>query len=198
MDWVVYWVKHYGAFGVFSSLMLGMFGLPVPDETVLTLVGFLISKDYLPLAPSIIAAFLGTSCGITLNYLVGRTAGVHLLKKYGYLASISEARMERVHRWFTRYGKWTLFFGYFIPGLRHAVPLVAGTSQLEFASFARFTYSGGLLWLTTFILIGYFVGEQGHQFSEMFLRYSLIVAGAVVLLVAFGLIVWKGNQKGDS
>ncbi|HEX9883092.1 MAG TPA: hypothetical protein VGA79_03915, partial [Desulfobaccales bacterium] len=66
------WIKTYGYLGVFTSLMLGMFGLPVPDESILTFTGFLISKDYLHPAPAVVAAFLGSICGITLNYLVGR------------------------------------------------------------------------------------------------------------------------------
>ncbi len=46
MDIFLHWIKHviktYGYLGVFGSQMLGMFGLPVPDETILTFTGFLI------------------------------------------------------------------------------------------------------------------------------------------------------------
>ncbi len=198
MNWVVLWVKQYGAFGIFSALMLGMFGLPVPDEAVLTLAGFLISKHYLSFLPTVGAAFLGTACGISLNFLLGRTLGVHLIKKFGHLIHLSEARMEQVHGWFKRYGKWSLFFGYFIPGLRHAFPLVAGASKLEPASFAKFTYSGGFLWLITFILVGYFAGEEGHQFSEMLLRYTLVLAGVAVLMVAIFLAIRQYTPQSPS
>jgi membrane protein DedA with SNARE-associated domain len=42
MPALIHWIKTYGYLGVFSSLMLGMFGLPVPDESILTFTGFLI------------------------------------------------------------------------------------------------------------------------------------------------------------
>ena len=48
MDIFIQWAKHaiksYGYLGVFGSQMLGMFGLPVPDETILTFTGFLVHK----------------------------------------------------------------------------------------------------------------------------------------------------------
>ncbi len=78
-----HWIETYGYLGVFLSLMLGMFGLPVPDETILAFVGYLVFKGDFQALPALLAAFLGSICGITLSYLVGRTLGLPLLHKYG-------------------------------------------------------------------------------------------------------------------
>ena len=86
--------------------MLGMFGLPLPDETILTFTGFLIHKNYLHPVPALLAAYLGSICGITLNYLVGRFVGFPLLHKYGYFLGLTDERINQAHRWFERYGKW--------------------------------------------------------------------------------------------
>ncbi len=177
-----HWIRHYGYFGLFSSLLLGMFGLPLPDESILTFAGVLAANDYLHLAPTMLAAFLGSSCGITLDYLVGHKVGLPLLRKYGHLVHLSEERLNRVEQWFHRYGTWTLFFGIFFPGFRHAVTFASGTSRLRWAVFARSAYSGCFLWVITFVSLGYFLGERWHQIVPL-IRGYLIWAGLAILVL---------------
>ena len=113
MDHLIHLIKSYGYLGVFVSLMLGMFGVPLPDESVLTATGYLISKNYLQLPPALLAAYLGSICGITLNYLVGRFIGFPLLHRYGYSLGLSDEKIARAHHWFEKYGKFALFVGLF-------------------------------------------------------------------------------------
>jgi membrane protein DedA with SNARE-associated domain len=188
---VEHWIRHYGYFGLFSSLFLGMFGLPLPDESILTLAGVLAANHYLQPAPALAAAFLGSSCGITLDYVMGRTVGLPLLRKYGWVINLTEARLGRVNDWFGRYGAWTLFFGFFFPGLRHAITFASGTSSLRWAVFARSAYSGCLLWVTTYVSLGYFVGEEWHHRVPRIRGYLLWTGlGLLVLGAAYLLARW--------
>ena len=57
-------------------------------------------------------------------------------------------------------GHWALTFGYFIPGVRHFTAYAAGMSELEAPQFALFAYSGAVLWVGTFLSLGYFLGER--------------------------------------
>jgi len=178
----LHWIKTYGYLGIFSSLMLGMFGLPIPDETILAFIGFLVFKKYFHPVPTLLAAFLGSICGITVNYLVGRTIGLPLLEKYGKYLYITPDKLARTHHWFERYGKWSLFGGYFLPGVRHFIALSAGISGLEFRYFALFAYSGGLLFVVTFLTLGYLVGEEWRQVMPQVQSYLwVLVAGLIVL-----------------
>ena len=188
----LYWIKTHGYLGVFSSLMLGMFGLPVPDESILTLTGYLISKHHLMPLRAFVAAYLGTTCGITLNYVVGRTAGYKLVMRYGRLLRITPEKLDQAHAWFAHHGKWALFVGYFFPGLRHLVPLVAGSSRLQWPVFAVFTYAGGFLWAVTFIILGYTVGEEGGQVPARLQLYALMALGFFFTGLAF---YWLVRQR---
>jgi membrane protein DedA with SNARE-associated domain len=184
-------IKAYGYLGVFASLMLGIFGLPVPDETIMTFIGFLISKSYLKLIPAVLAAFAGSVCGITLSYAVGWFAGLRLITKYGRYVRVTPEKFERAHRWFERYGKWALFAGYFFPGLRHLTAFSAGAARLEYWVFAPFAYAGGLLWVVSFITLGYFVGEEWHKVMPRVQNYLWVAVGAVV---ALGLVMFLGYR----
>lgn len=194
----LHWIKTYGYLGVFASQMLGMFGLPIPDETILGFIGFLISKKYFHPLPTLLTAFLGSICGITLNYLVGRTLGLPLLEKYGKYLHITPERLALAHQWFEKYGKWSLFGGYFLPGVRHLAAFSAGVSGLEYRHFAAFAYSGGFLFVATFLTVGYMVGEEWHTVMSVVQSYLwMLMAGFIILGLAAYLVyrIWRARRK---
>lgn len=170
---------------IFVLLMLGIFGLPIPDEFLLAFAGALISKGRLHFVPTILSATLGSMCGITLSYVLGRTAGIHLVKKYGSRFGISDEKIKHVHMWFERAGRWVLTFGYFIPGLRHITALIAGTTKLELPVFTTFAYTGGFIWSCTFILLGYFVGVRWAYMSRRIHYIALIISFLFFLTLTF-------------
>jgi membrane protein DedA with SNARE-associated domain len=185
------WIKTYGYLGIFSSLVLGIFGLPVPDETILTFVGYLVFKGYFHPVPTLLTAFLGSICGVTLTYLVGRTLGLPLLEKYGKYLHVTPGRLAQAQQWFEKYGKWSLFGGYFLPGVRHLAAFSAGASGLEYRHFAPFAYSGGLLWVASFLTLGYVVGDEWHKIMPQVHTYLLILIAAVIGLVVAGFLVYR-------
>ncbi|MGE3152418.1 MAG: DedA family protein [Nitrospiraceae bacterium] len=79
MDTGFDWITRHGCVGIFLLLMLGIVGLPAPDETPLTFVTYLRLKSDLALLPSMGAAALGRSTGISLNDGIGRSAGSHVV-----------------------------------------------------------------------------------------------------------------------
>jgi membrane protein DedA with SNARE-associated domain len=187
-------IIHYGYFAIFGLLMLGIVGPLIPDETILVLAGAAVHAGRMAMIPAIAAGFFGSLCGITLSYILGRTGAVVVLEKFGPFQRHVGRHMPKVHEWFERYGKWALFFGYFIAGVRHFTALAAGMSKLEAREFAVFAYPGGFLWVICFVLIGYFVGEEWEHIAPMVSRDILIaVAGAGVLIAAIWLLRRRKN-----
>lgn len=186
MEPVLGWLSQYGYAGLFALLVLGIVGLPIPDETLLVFSGYLISTGRLHPLPAFLAGLGGSMCGISLSYGLGRSLGHRAVTKYGRFFHITEERLDRVHRWFQRVGEWLLTIGYFIPGVRHFTALVAGSSGLEYPKFALFAYSGAVLWVSTFLSVGYVVGENWRTAIGLVHRY-LLVFGAVLVIVAAAL-----------
>jgi membrane protein DedA with SNARE-associated domain len=203
MDSIAQWVSHYGYAGIFFFLLLGIVGLPVPDEWLLTFAGYLVFKNHLKLAPTFAAAFLGSACGITVSYGLGRSLGLFLIHHYGRFFHITPKQLDRVHAWFDRFGTWTLLFGYYVPGVRHLTAVVAGTSKLNPIHFAIFAYSGALIWSATFMGVGFYFGDRWTQVLENVQRNLTALAGiASCLIVIF--LIWRylkmrtqQQQKGD-
>jgi membrane protein DedA with SNARE-associated domain len=187
MELVLAWISHYGYAGVFALLMFGIAGLPIPDETILVFCGYLIWAGRMNPALIFGSALAGSICGISLSYVIGRTAGYRVLSRYGRYVHIKPKDIDRVHRWFQHIGEWLLTLGYFIPGVRHLTAFVAGMSGLEYPAFALFAYLGAALWVGTFLVIGYFVGDKWQAAVAVVHHYLLLAAGVAILVIA---LIW--------
>lgn len=160
------WLQHYGSFALFGLLVLGIVALPIPDEVSLMVAGILMHEGHLSILPTIIAAITGSICGISLSYFLGRMLDKYFVKKYGSWIGLDPPKWQQIHNYFVHYGSWMLFFRYFIPGVRHFTGLLVGITRLEYLKFAPFAYSGALVWSTTFLSIGYFLGKRWIDFIE--------------------------------
>jgi len=199
MEIVFHWVSTYGYEALFLLLMLGIVGIPVPDETLLVFTGYLVSKGSLHPAGAAAAALSGSWCGISLSYWIGRTAGLGVVHKFGRYLHVSDSQLEQVHAWFDRRGHWALFIGYYIAGVRHLTAIVAGASGLGFRSFIAYAWTGGLCWAGAFLTLGYFLGDDWRRIAELIHRDVLVLSAAVlVALAAYLLIRWKNGRKRSS
>src|ERR1035441_1270416 len=193
---VLAWITQYGYLAIFSLLVLGIVGLPVPDETLLTFAGYLVFRGHLSLPLAFLSAFAGSACGITLSYTLGRTFGLTLIHRYGRYLRITDDHVEKAHAWFRRAGHWSLTIGYFVPGVRHLTAYAAGMSALDYRVFALFAYSGAAIWAATFIGLGYLLGERWQAAQAHSHPYLVGGAIAIVILAAAYLVWRKWFRKG--
>jgi membrane protein DedA with SNARE-associated domain len=184
------WITQYGYFAIFLLLLCGIVGLPVPDETLLAFTGFLAFKGNLSLPLAFGAALAGSLSGITISYTLGRTFGMKVIHRYGRYIHVTEEHVNKAHAWFARVGLWGLTFGYFVPGFRHLSAFAAGMSAVEPPPFALFAYSGGCLWVATFLGLGYFLGERWEAVEKNVEHYFAVVAISLVILVA-AYFLWR-------
>jgi membrane protein DedA with SNARE-associated domain len=186
-------IAHYGYFAIFGLLMLGIVGPLIPDETILVLAGVAVHRGELELYASIACAFCGSLCGITVSYLLGRTGAVYALERFGPLHTWTRRHLPQVEAWFERYGKWTLFFGYFIAGARHFTALAAGISKLRVRTFVTYAYPGGFIWVVCFIAIGYYLGAEWERLAQRLDHGVLIAVGVVALIGVAGWFLRRKN-----
>jgi membrane protein DedA with SNARE-associated domain len=189
-------IGHYGYVGIFGSLMLGIIGLPVPDELLLIFSGYLISQGNLNYVLTVLVSMIGSFAGMTVSYLVGQKLGYPLLEKYGAKIHITKEKLAHTHRWFQRFGKFAVTFGYFIPGIRHLTAYFAGIGKWSYGRFFLYAIPGALIWVITFITLGTYLGEHWHRVTETIHHYIWV---CLSIIVTAALAVWyikrKGNQK---
>jgi membrane protein DedA with SNARE-associated domain len=189
-------IAQYGPLGLTVLLMFGIVGLPVPDETLLTGAGVLIRTGELTPIPTAGAALLGSMSGITISFLLGVYVGTRLIERYGAWLHVSPERFARFQQWYDKYGRWTLLFGYFVPGLRHVLAIAAGVSELRWHQFAMFAYTGAVMWVSTFLVGGYYLGQEWLSGSSRAHWIMAIIGGALALIGIAYLIIrrWRRNR----
>ncbi|WP_251551519.1 DedA family protein [Neobacillus muris] len=166
-------IGHYGYLGITLALIGGIIGLPIPDEILLTYVGYIVYTGKMSFLPSLIFSMIGAFGGITLSYLLGVKLGAPFLHKFGPKLHLTEERIHRTKRLFEKMGPLLLFIGYFIPGLRHISAYLAGINSYSYKKFALFSYSGAISWCFIFITTGRVLGENWTHVAGYLSKYSI-------------------------
>jgi membrane protein DedA with SNARE-associated domain len=187
-------LSEYGSIVLFFLLALGIVALPIPDETLLVISGALVANGILHLHSTVISAVAGSLTGITISYILGITGGSFLMQRYGSWFGVTKEKLDKAKDWFDHLGKWALFIGYFIPGVRHFSGFTAGITRVNYKHFALFAYSGGIFWIATFLSLGYFFGDTCFAFLEEIDQKFLILIFAAILVFA-GCYLWKSQWK---
>ncbi|MED4042634.1 DedA family protein, partial [Priestia aryabhattai] len=107
--------------------------------------------------------------------------------KYGKYVGLTKEKIEAASGSYHKYGIWTILFGLYIPGLRQISPYMAGISRYPFLLYLLLSVVGSLVWVLSFLVLGYYVGDRIH--------ISYIIMGAVAFFVIYLLIKRKRNRK---
>ncbi|MCY9591875.1 DedA family protein [Paenibacillus chitinolyticus] len=184
-------ISNYGYTALYALLAAGIVGLPIPDETLMTFVGSL-TMDTGPLnfTHSLIVSYLGTMTGMLISYTVGLRLGKPFLYKIGKWVRVKQERITRTELWFQKYGMWAVFFGYFVPGLRHFTCYLAGVSGISLWRYLLFAGSGALLWCCTFLSLGHFIGANFEAVLKGFHTYLGICLMGLAVAAAVGFLIY--------
>jgi membrane protein DedA with SNARE-associated domain len=179
-------IQHYGYAAVFVSMMLGVIGLPLPVEFLLLFAGSIVAAAHLQLHWLIMFAWLGAVTGMTVSYGLGKWIGIERISKVTRYVHLTEARLNLWAERFQRRGPVLIVIGYFIAGLRHASPLLAGASGMTYRRFIPYALLGGLIWIVSFSVLGQRFGHYWHSIVRLLHHPLTLIAGAliVVLIVA--------------
>ncbi|CAH2461752.1 MULTISPECIES: DedA family protein [Bacillus] len=158
MELVQQVITDYGYLAIFLMLLLGIVGLPIPDEVIMTVVGYFTNINVLNYELAILVSFVGALLGMVISYMIGKKAGRPFIDKYGKWVGLKEKRMSKVAKWMEKYGPYSLVLGYFIPGVRHITCYLSGVSKMNLKTYILFAAIGAFLWCFTFITIGRGIG----------------------------------------
>ena len=190
-------VEHWGYAAIFAVVVLGNVGLPVPEEAILTLSGYLVWRADLKLWLVLIVGIVSASFGDNLGYWLGRRLGADALRRYGRRVRLSPARLETAQRFVQKHGALAVFGARFLPGLRFAAGPVAGISGMRAGRFFVANALGACLYVPAMIGIGYAVGHQAgsqlEQVSRRVLGVEYVVLAAAGLVTLFA--VWLRARR---
>jgi undecaprenyl-diphosphatase len=146
----------------------------------------------------VVAAVAGAVLGDAGAYWIGRTGGLALVRRYGRVLRIDDARLERAQQFYRRHGGATVFFGRFVSLLRILAALLAGVTRMPYARFTLYNVAGGVCWATLFGTLGYGFGRQLPTLERTLGQVGALLGLMVALLVVIGLVgPWLVHHAGD-
>lgn len=122
----------------------------------------------------IIAAILGD----TVNYSIGKRLGKGIFKPGNKI--LKPEYLARTEAFYEKHGNRTIILARFVPIVRTFAPFVAGVGNMHYRRFATYNVVGGVVWVTLFLFVGYFVGNIPFIKKNFEIVTILIVLVSVV------------------
>ena len=160
IDWMLAVLGNYVYLGLWfvifaeTGLAVGFF---LPGDSLLVVSGLFAAAGKLNVALVMLAFFLGSVIGDSTGYWTGRVMGKTLFNRESSWV-FKPSRVEKARAFFEKYGVKTVILARFIPIVRTFAPLVVGATGMPYSRFLPFSIIGGLLWIPSMVLAGYFLG----------------------------------------
>jgi membrane protein DedA with SNARE-associated domain/membrane-associated phospholipid phosphatase len=183
-------LNYWGYYVLFLMTFLetsAFLGFIVPGESMVVIAGLLASRGVLDLGDVIWVASFGAVAGDTVGYFIGYRFGEGLFLKYGRYLLIKKEYLDEAKKFFDKHGGKTVFFGRFMAWLRAFAPAIAGISKMRYPKFLLFNVAGGIVWATTFSVLGYFVGNSWDIIKIYLGRLGIFafIIGAIIIYLYF-------------
>jgi membrane protein DedA with SNARE-associated domain len=186
-------LEHWRYPAIFLVVILGNVGLPVPEESVLALAGFLAARGLLHLPGVLAVGALAAIVGDNLGYwLIGRLGGRALFRRWSWLNRWADTVIPRAEKIMKRHGGKTVFFGRFVAILRFTAAWVAGLGEMPWWRFLFWNATGGIVWATAVGLVAFYGGKSA---ADAITHYGLLAAVGIVALVVLGAVVLHFAKK---
>jgi membrane-associated protein len=163
----------------------------LPGDSLLFVAGTLAAGGGLEvqwLIPLLIAASSG---GDNTNYWIGHHLGPRVFRRNGSRL-LNHEHLDRTHAFYERHGGKTILLARFLPILRTFAPFVAGIGHMPYVRFLAFSLTGSVLWITLFVLAGYFFGNLPFVRQNL----TLMMLGIIVVTLLPGGIAWLRHRLG--
>jgi membrane-associated protein len=178
------WVYLALWFIIFAETGLAV-GFFLPGDSLLVVAGLFAAAEKLNIYLTLGAFFLGSVIGDNTGYWTGRILGERLFNRENSRV-FKPSRVQKAHLFFEKYGVKTVILARFVPIVRTFAPLVVGAAAMPYGKFLFFSILGGLLWINSMVLAGYFLG--GVIENAFGIRLEDHIEKVVIVVVALSLM----------
>jgi membrane-associated protein len=174
----------------------GLVVFPVlPGDSLLFLAGAVAAASginvHLLVGTVLIAAVLGDS----VNYAIGRYIGPIVFHRpqdtiLGRFLKVEY--LERTHRFYEKYGGFTIVIGRFVPIVRTFAPFLAGVGSMRYREFLTYNVIGAVAWVSSLVYAGYLFGNIPWVKENL----ALIVVAIVIASLLPIVVQWLRERRG--
>jgi membrane-associated protein len=172
-----------------TGLFVGFF---LPGDSLLVTAGVFAAAGDFNVVVLLVSASACAVAGDQLGYLIGRRAGVALYSRPDS-RFFKRRHLERAHAFYEKHGAKTIVLARFIPIVRTFAPAVAGAAQMQYRRFVFYNVFGGVLWVFSTVLLGFFLGRAVPDIER---HIHIVIVVVIFLSTLPGLIeVYRARAR---
>jgi membrane-associated protein len=173
-----------------TGLMIGFF---LPGDSLLVVAGLFARQGKLDIVWLNVALIIAAIVGDAVGYWIGYRTGKALYNRPDSLL-FRRSHLIRTHEFYEKHGGKTIVIARFMPIIRTFAPVVAGAAQMTYRRFAVYNVVGGIAWVTSMTLIGYFLGALIPNMEKHIDKVAIIII--ILSLLPAVISYLKGRLSG--
>jgi membrane protein DedA with SNARE-associated domain len=197
VQFVTHVIDAGGYAGITALMGIESACIPLPSEIIMTFAGYLVYLGHFSLFWAATAGAVGCNLGSVVAYWIGAKGGRPLVERYGKWVLMSSHDLDRMTRFFEKYGAITVLLGRLLPVVRTFIAFPAGIARMPQLRFHIYTFVGSWPWCFGLAYVGMRLGEAWHtdpRFHDWFHRFHLSVEIALVVGIVW--FVWTHLKRG--
>jgi membrane-associated protein len=166
------------------------FGFFLPGDSLLVTAGIFAARGDLDLITLNTSLSLAAIVGDTLGYGIGARTGPKIFTREDSLF-FNRKHLISAQEFYDRHGAFTIVVARFMPIIRTFAPVVAGVGAMRYSKFVAYNVCGGIFWVMTTTLAGYFLGSMVPNIQE---RIHVVIAIVIVLSLLPAIIKFASEK----
>ncbi len=169
-------VGYVGLFGIVfaeTGLLIGFF---LPGDSLLFTAGILAGQGYLNIYTTLLVLISAAIIGDSVGYAIGKKLGPKVFKKENSIL-FNKKHIDKAQAYFDKYGAMTIVIARFVPIVRTFAPTLAGVGKMNYGKFLFYNISGGLFWVLSVTLLGYYLGIKVANIE------AFIIPGIIIIVL---------------
>ena len=188
-------INHWGYGALFLLVILGNMGLPLPEETILVLAGYMAWRGQLRLPIVLAIGMVSAAGGDNIGYWLGQRYGRKTLERHSRWLLGHPDRLAMMQDFVARRGALAVFVARFVPGLRFMAGPLAGALGLPFRTFLIANLLGAAVYVPLVVSVGYYgLGYGLGEYLERLRELGADLEGLVLLVALLGfaaILTWR-------
>ena len=162
----------------------------LPGDSLIFATGTLAASGSLNLSTLFLVLCFAAVLGDTVNYHIGRLLRDKVVN-HENIRFVKKEHIDSTHIFFAKYGVKTIILARFAPIIRTFAPFVAGVGIMPYSKFITYNVIGGVGWVSTFLLGGYFFGNL----SAVKDNFSVVILGIIFVSLLPGIITYVQSKR---
>lgn len=178
-------IQQFTYVGIFIFTLLAGYIIPVPEEIILLIAGYMASERFIHLTPAIFIVIIALIIGDNILYRLTLKNNKHVKN---FINEVLSLKLISKHRnFFEKHVDWAIFFTRFVPFLRFVGPVFAGYTKTKERTFMLFNTFAIAIYAPLVMFLGYYfhnyflqIINQIGRFRHLTVIFAWIIIGLVI------------------